>query len=187
MSDYEEPDLEDLQRRMDGALAALKTEFGGLRTGRASANLLEPITVEAYGAQTPISQVGTVNVPEPRMLSVQVWDKGLVGRVEKAIRESGLGVNPVVDGQTVRIPIPALTEERRSELAKLAGKYAEQARVAVRNVRRDGMEALKKAEKAGMGEDESKTWSGEIQELTDRMVKRVDEMLETKEQEIMQV
>ncbi|MEM6851682.1 MAG: ribosome recycling factor [Pseudomonadota bacterium] len=185
--DYEEPDVDDLQRRMDGALASLKTEFGGLRTGRASANLLEPIVVQAYGAPTPMNQVGTISVPEPRMLSVQVWDKGVVGAVEKAIRESGLGVNPVVDGQTVRVPIPPLTEERRGELAKFAGKYAEQTRVAIRNVRRDGMDLLKRAEKSGMSEDESKTWAGEIQELTDKSIKAVDAMLETKEQEIMQV
>ncbi|GAB4517732.1 MAG: ribosome recycling factor [Parvularculaceae bacterium] len=182
------PDLKDLRRRMDGAIAALKTEFGGLRTGRASTSLLEPITVEAYGSPTPISQLGTVSVPEPRMLSVQVWDKSLVGAVEKAIRESGLGVNPVVEGQLLRIPIPPLTEERRAELAKVAAKYAEQARIAIRNVRRDGMESVKKHEKGGgVGEDEAKKLAEEIQRLTDAEIKKIDEMLAQKEQEIMQV
>jgi ribosome recycling factor len=178
-------DLKELERRMDGALGALKTEFGGLRTGRASANLLDSVVVSAYGSDMPLNQVGTVNVPEPRMLSVQVWDKGLVGSVEKAIREAGLGVNPVTDGQNVRVPLPPLTEERRVELTKIAGKYAEQARVAIRNVRRDGMEALKKAD--DISEDEQKRMEGEVQKLTDKMVGAVDEMLSTKEEEIMQV
>ena len=182
------PDMKDLRRRMDGAISALKSEFGGLRTGRASTSLLEPITVTAYGAPTPISQVGTIGVPEPRMLTVQVWDRALVGAVDKAIRDSGLGVNPVVDGQLLRIPIPSLTEERRAELAKIAGKYAEQARIAIRNVRRDGMEAVKKHEKAGgVGEDEAKKLGEEIQRLTDAEIKKIDEMLAQKEQEIMQV
>ena len=140
-------DISDIERRMDGAVTTLKTDLGGLRTGRASASLLEPITVEAYGQQMPISQVGTITVPEPRMLSVQVWDKGQVSLVEKAIRESGLGLNPMADGTLVRIPLPELNAERREELVKVAGKYAEQARVAVRNVRRDGMDQIKKAEK----------------------------------------
>ncbi len=178
-------DLKDLQKRMDGALSALKNEFSGLRTGRASASLIEPVTVDAYGSQTPINQVGTVSVPEARMISVQVWDKGMVGAVEKAIRESGLGVNPVVDGTSVRIPLPPLTEERRVELTKVAGKYAEQGRVAVRNVRREGMEAVKKAE--GVSEDEQKKLSEEIQKLTDVTIKRIDEALAAKETEIMQV
>ncbi len=177
-------DLKDLGKRMDGAVAALKTEFGGLRTGRASASLVEPIDVDAYGSKMPMNQVGTVSVPEPRMITVQVWDKGLVGAVEKAIRESGLGINPVVDGQNVRIPIPPLTEERRAELAKVAAKYAEQARVAIRNVRRDGMEAIKKAEG---GEDEHKRLHDEVQKLTDEKIKMVDEALAAKEAEIMQV
>ncbi|MEM8985805.1 MAG: ribosome recycling factor [Pseudomonadota bacterium] len=181
------PDLDDLKRRMEGAIAALKNEFSGLRTGRASASLVEPIMVEAYGSPTPMSQVGTINVPEPRMISIQVWDKSVVGAVEKAIREAGLGVNPVVDGQNVRVPIPPLTEERRVELTKVAGKYAEQGRVAVRNVRRDGMEELKKAEKNGLGEDDAKRMSGDIQTLTDEYVKAVDDALAQKEKDIMQV
>lgn len=178
-------DLKDLAKRMDGAVASLKAEFGGLRTGRASASLVEPIDVDAYGSKMPMNQVGTISVPEPRMITVQVWDKSMVGAVEKAIRESGLGINPVVDGQNVRIPIPPLTEERRTELAKVAAKYAEQARVAVRNVRRDGMESIKKAE--GVGEDEQKRLHDEVQKLTDEKVKMVDEALAAKEAEIMQV
>ena len=178
-------DLADLKRRMEGAIAALKTEFSGLRTGRASASLVEPITVEAYGSQMPMNQVATVSVPEPRMITIQVWDKGMVGAVERAIRESGLGINPVVDGQSVRVPVPPLTEERRVELAKVAGKYAEQAKVAIRNVRQEGMQAVKKAE--GVSEDEQKRLSDEVQKLTDKMVKLVDEALTKKEAEIMQV
>lgn len=180
-----ELDMKDLRKRMDGAITALKTEFSGLRTGRASASLVEPIDVDAYGQKMPMNQVGTIGVPEPRMISIQVWDKGLVSSVEKAIRESGLGINPVVDGQNVRIPIPPLTEERRIELAKIASKYAEQARVAIRNVRREGMEAIKKSE--GVGEDEQKKLSEDVQHLTDEMVKKVDEVLAAKETEIMQV
>ena len=178
-------DLKDLKKRMDGAIQSLKSEFSGLRTGRATASLVEPITVEAYGSPMPMNQVGTIGVPEPRMISIQVWDKGLVGAVEKAIRESGLGINPVVDGTNVRIPVPPLTQERRSELAKVAGKYAEQARVAVRNIRREGMEAVKKAD--GVSEDEQKRLSDEVQKLTDDAVKQIDEALSTKETEIMQV
>ncbi|MBL4619487.1 MAG: ribosome recycling factor [Alphaproteobacteria bacterium] len=178
-------DIQNLRKRMDGAITALRTEFGGLRTGRASVSLVEPIFVDAYGAKTPMNQVGTVGVPEPRMIVIQVWDKGLVGFVEKAIRDSGLGINPVVDGQNVRIPIPPLTEERRKELAKVAGKYAEQAKIAIRNVRREGMETIKKAE--GIGEDVQKKLSEEVQKLTDEMVKNVDTALSTKEAEIMQV
>lgn len=186
--EHDEPDLGGLERRMEGAVAALRTEFGGLRTGRASASLLEPVTVDAYGTQMPMNQVGTVSVPEARMLSVQVWDKGLVGAVEKAIRNAGLGVNPVVDGQLVRVPIPELNEERRVELTKVAAKYAEQARVAVRNVRRDGMEQIKRSQKGGrMSEDEHKIWHDEIQRMTDETIKHVDEALVTKESEIMQV
>ncbi|VAV90646.1 Ribosome recycling factor [hydrothermal vent metagenome] len=178
-------DLKDLRKRMDGAITALKTEFGGLRTGRASVSLVEPINVNAYGSKMPMSQVGTISIPEPRMITIQVWDKGLIGAVEKAIRESGLGINPVVDGVNVRIPIPPLTEERRVELAKIAAKYTEQARIAIRNVRRDGMEAIKKAD--GIGEDEQKKLHGEVQKLTDEMVKSVDDALAAKETEIMQV
>ncbi|MBT8471374.1 MAG: ribosome recycling factor [Marinicaulis sp.] len=178
-------DLKDLRRRMDGAIAALKTEFGGLRTGRASASLVEPVDVDAYGSKLPMTQVGTISIPEPRMITIQVWDKGLVGAVEKALRDSGLGINPVVDGQSVRIPIPPLTEERRGELAKVASKYAEETKVAIRNVRRDGMEAIKKAD--GIGEDDQKKMSEDVQKLTDEMVKAVDEAFAAKEAEIMQV
>ncbi|WDI31033.1 ribosome recycling factor [Hyphococcus flavus] len=177
-------DIKDLRKRMDGAIASLKTEFSGLRTGRATANLVEPIDVDAYGSKMPMNQVGTVSVPEPRMITISVWDKGLVGAVEKAIREAGLGINPVVDGQSVRVPIPPLTEERRAELAKVAAKYAEQAKVAIRNVRREGMEAVKKADG---GEDEQKKLSEDVQKLTDEYVKKVDEALSVKEGEIMQV
>jgi len=175
----------DLEKRMDGALAALKAEFSGLRSGRASASLVEHITVDAYGSHMPINQVGTVNVPEPRMISIQVWDKALVSAVDRAIRDAGIGVNPVVDGTNVRIPIPPLTEERRKEFTKVAHKYAEQARVAIRNVRREGMDQIKKAE--GVGEDEQKRQSEQVQKLTDAMVKKVDEALAAKEAEIMQV
>jgi ribosome recycling factor len=186
--EHDEPDLDDIERRMKGALSALAHEFGGLRTGRASASLVEPITVEAYGTQMPMDQVGTISVPESRMLSIQVWDKGMVGSVEKAIRNSNLGLNPIVDGQLVRIPIPELNEERRVELTKVAHRYAEQARVAVRNVRRDGMDFIKKSEKSGhMSEDELKMWSEEIQQVTDTNIKSIDESLATKEGEIMQV
>lgn len=178
-------DLKALEKKMEGALSSLKGEFSGLRTGRASASLVEPIMVEAYGQQMPMNQVGTISVPEPRMLTISVWDKGMVGAVERAIRDSGLGINPVVDGTSVRVPVPALTEERRVELTKVASKYAEGARVAVRNIRREGMEAIKKAE--GVGEDDQKRLSEQVQKLTDQYVKKVDEALEKKEGEIMQV
>lgn len=179
---------QDLERRMEGALSSLASEFAGLRTGRASPNLLDTIHVPAYGGSAPLSQVASVTVTDTRMLSVNVWDKTVVGAVDRAIRESGLGLNPVMDGQTLRIPIPALNEERRAELAKIAGKYAEAARVAVRNVRRDGMDALKKAEKDGeISEDRHRVLSEEVQKLTDAFVKRVDEALKAKEAEIMQV
>jgi len=178
-------DLQDLRKRMEGAITALKTEFSGLRTGRASASLVEPIQVNAYGSLMPLNQVGTIGIPEPRMIAIQVWDKGLVGAVEKAIRESGLGINPVVDGVNVRVPIPPLTEERRAELAKIAGKYSEQAKVAVRNVRREGMEANKKAD--GVSEDEQKKLSENIQKLTDEIIKKIDTAFSAKETEIMQV
>jgi len=181
-------DLEDLQKRMKGAVATLKHEFAGLRTGRASVSLLDPIQVDAYGSNMPLNQVGTVNAPEPRMLTVQVWDRGLVVPVDKAIRSAGLGLNPQVDGQLIRIPIPPLTEDRRKELTKIAHKYAEGAKVAVRNIRRDGMELLKKLEKDHqMGEDEHKKHSDKVQAATDSHVKEIDEALAAKEKEIMQV
>jgi ribosome recycling factor len=181
-------DKEDANRRMNGAVGTLKSEFAGLRTGRASAGLLEPVSVDAYGNSVPINQVGTVSVPEPRLLTVQVWDKGLVKTVDKAIRDAGLGLNPQVDGQLLRIPIPELNEERRKELAKLASKYAEQARIAVRNVRRDGMEVLKKLEKDHkIGQDEHHKFAEEMQKLTDAHIKDIDQLLHAKEQEIMQV
>lgn len=179
---------DEMNRRMNGAVATLKQEFAGLRTGRASPGLLDPVMVEAYGSPMPISQVGTVSVPEPRLLTVQVWDKGLVKAVDKAIRDAGLGLNPQPDGQLVRIPIPELNEERRKELAKLASKYAEQARIAVRNVRRDGMEVLKKLEKDHkIGQDEHHKLGDELQKLTDTHIKDIDGNLHAKEQEIMQV
>ena len=180
-------DLDALERRMEGALAALKSDFSSLRTGRASASMLDAITVEAYGTPTPLNQVGTVNVPEPRMVTLNVWDKSLVGAVDKAIRTSGLGINPVMDGTLLRLPIPELNEERRRELSKVAGSYAENARVAIRNVRRDGMDQVKKAKAAGMSEDEQKLYGDEIQELTDAGIAKIDAALETKQEEIMQV
>ena len=183
-----DPDIDDLSRRMDGALEALRKEFGGLRTGRASASLLEPITVEAYGQQMPLNQVGTISVPEARLITVQVWDRGMVKAVEKAIRDGGLGLNPQTDGQNVRVPIPDLNQERRTELSKVASRYAEQARVAVRNVRRDGMDMLKRMEKGGdISQDEQKTWADEVQSMTDAHIKKIDEALAAKEKEIMQV
>jgi ribosome recycling factor len=182
------PDLSKYKDRMDKAVDALKDEFGGLRTGRANAGLLEPVMVEAYGSNMPLNAVGSISVPEPRLITVSVWDKAMVIPAEKAIRAAGLGLNPVTDGQILRIPIPPLTEERRRDLAKLAGKYAEQQRVAVRNVRREAMEDLKKAEKAGQAsEDEAKKAGEEVQGFTDAAVKRIDDALKTKEQEIMQV
>jgi ribosome recycling factor len=178
-------DLNELEKRMHGAMDALKKEFGGLRTGRASVNLLDPVMVEAYGQRMPLNQVGTVSAPEPRLLTVNVWDKGLVTPTAKAIREAGLGLNPSPDGQMIRIPIPELTTERRNELAKLAHKYAEQGKVAVRNIRRDGMDSLKKAEKdRKISEDEHRQKADEVQKLTDRYVKLVDEALAHKEKEI---
>lgn len=185
----EEFDLDtgDLERRMDGAMASLKTEFASLRTGRASASMLEPVMVEAYGQKTPVNQVGTVNVPEPRMVTINVWDKGLVGAVEKAIRESGLGINPQLNGTIIMLPIPELNEERRKELTRVAAQYAENARVAVRNVRRDGMDQIKKGKSDGLSEDDQKIWEDEVQQMTDRFIKAVDDALETKQAEIMQV
>jgi ribosome recycling factor len=188
MAEAEKPNLAKYRDRMDKSVAALKEEFGSLRTGRASASLLDQVHVDAYGSNMPINQVGAISVPEPRSISVSVWDKGLVVSVEKAIRSAGLGLNPVVEGQNLRIPIPPLTEERRKDLAKLAGRYAEQQRIAVRNVRHDAMEDLKKAEKDGtISQDEQKRLQAEVQRLTDEAVRRVDEALKTKEQEIMQV
>jgi ribosome recycling factor len=187
MSDDLEIDLDAIQRRMDGALNALKTEFGSLRTGRASASILEPIQVDAYGTMTPINQLGTVNVPEPRMVVINVWDKAMIGKVEKAIRESGIGINPVTDGPLIRLPIPELNEERRKQLTKVAAGYAENTKVAIRNVRRDGMDQIKKAKSAGMGEDDQKMWSDEVQDLTDKAIAAVDKALEAKQAEIMQV
>ena len=187
MADEIEIDLDGIERRMDGAMTALKTEFASLRTGRASASILEPVMVEAYGSSMPWNQCGTVHVPEPRMVTVTVWDKGLINAVEKAIRNSGLGINPVGDGMTIRLPIPELNEERRQELAKVAGGYAENARVAVRNVRKDGMDQVKKAKNDGMGEDDQKIWSDEIQTLTNTAIENIDKALEAKQEEIMQV
>ena len=179
-------DKADLQRRMHGAVEALKHDLGGLRTGRASTTLLEPVHVEVYGASMPLMQVATISAPEPRMLSVQVWDRSNVGAVEKAIRSSGIGLNPISEGQMLRLPIPDLTEERRKELAKLAGQYAEKARIAVRNVRRDGMEALKTDEKKHeISEDEHKRLSTEVQKLTDDTIKEIDSAASAKEKEIL--
>lgn len=186
-TDEHDIDLDGLERRMDGAMAALRTEFQGLRTGRASGAMLDAIVVQAYGQPTPINQVGTVNVPEPRMITVTVWDRANMNATEKAIRESGLGINPVIDGMTIRLPIPELNEERRRTLTKVAGQHAEAARVAIRNVRRDGMEQIKRAKAAGMAEDDRKLWEGEVQDMTDRHIKAVDEALEAKQAEIMQV
>lgn len=187
MSDSEF-DIEDIQRRMNGALATLKTEFAGLRTGRASAGLLDPVVVEAYGNKMPIGQLGTVSVPDSRMISIQVWDKSNVPAVEKAIQKSGLGLNPQVDGTLIRLPIPDLNAERRRELVKVAGKYSEEARIAVRNVRRHGMDELKRMEKdEHLGKDDHKLWADEVQELTDATIKLIDAALHAKEQEIVQV
>jgi ribosome recycling factor len=181
-------DKDDFNRRMNGAVTTLKHEYSGLRTGRASTSLLDPVVVEAYGSEMPLTQVGTVSVPEPRMITVQIWDKSMVKAADKAIRDSGIGLNPQIDGQLLRIPIPELNEERRKELAKLASKYAEQARVAVRNVRRDGMEVLKKLEKDHkIGQDEHHKLSDELQKLTDGHIREIDDTLHAKEQEIMQV
>ena len=188
MAASEKPNVAKARERMDKTVAALKEEFGSLRTGRASAGLLDQVMVEAYGSTVPLNSVAAVSVPEPRALVVSVWDKGVVVSVEKAIRAAGLGLNPQVDGQNLRVPVPPLTEERRKDLAKLAGKYAETQRIAVRNVRRDMIDELKKAEKDGViTQDDLKRMSDEVQGFTDAAIKRVDEMLKTKEQEIMQV
>ena len=187
MADEEfELDLDELERRMNGAMGALKTEFASLRTGRASASMLEPIMVESYGQRTPINQVGTVNVPEPRMVTINVWDKSLVTKVEKAIRESGLGINPQLNGTIIMLPIPELNEERRRELTKVAAQYTEHARVSVRNIRRDGMDQIKKS-KDKIGEDDQKMWSDEVQAITDKHIAEIDKALEVKQTEIMRV
>jgi ribosome recycling factor len=181
-------DLDEYRRRMVGAMDVLRKEFAGLRTGRASADLLNPVMVDAYGQHMPISRVGTVNVPEPRLITVQVWDRGMVKAVDKAIRESGLGLNPQTEGQVIRVPLPDLTQERRKELSKVAHKYAEQARVSVRNIRRDGMDHLKKIEKDGeISQDEQRRTGTEIQALTDEHIKKIDELLQAKEKDILQV
>ena len=187
MADEIEIDTDDLERRMKGAMDSLRHEFSSLRTGRASASMIDPITVDAYGSPTPINQLGTVNVPEPRMVTINIWDKGMVGKVEKAIRESGLGINPQLNGTIIMLPIPELNEERRRELTKVAAQYAERARVAIRNVRRDGMDQIKKAKAAGMSEDDQKFWESSVQELTDKAIAEVDKALEAKQAEIMQV
>ena len=187
MSEEFELDVDDLTRRMDGAMTALKSEFASLRTGRASSSMLDPIMVEAYGQKTPINQVGTVNVPEPRMVTINVWDKSLVELVDKAIRESGLGINPQMNGTLIMLPIPELNEERRKELSKVAAQYAEQARVAIRNIRKDGMDQVKKYKSDGMSMDDQKFWESEVQEMTDDYVKRIDSFLNSKQDEIMQV
>ncbi len=182
------PDLKSYRDRMDKSVASLKEDYAGLRTGRANSGLLDPVQVEAYGSTSPLNAVAAISVPEPRMISVNVWDKGMVVAVEKAIRAAGLGLNPIVDGQTLRIPVPPLTEERRKDLVKLAGKYAEQQKIAVRNVRRDANDDLKKAEKAAeISQDEQKKMEAEVQKDTDAAIKRIDEALKAKEVEIMQV
>lgn len=182
------PDTKALEGRMKGAVSVLHEEFAGLRTGRASTSLLDRVVVNAYGSEMPLNQVATVSVPEARLLTVSVWDRGNVGAVEKAIRESGLGLNPASDGQTIRVPVPELSAERREELAKVAHRYAEQARVSVRNVRRDGMDRLKKMEKDGdISQDEHRAWGDEIQKMTDRMIKEIDDLLAEKDQEIRQI
>ena len=187
MTDEFELDTDDLERRMDGAIATLKAEFSSLRTGRASSGMLEPILVEAYGQKTPINQLGTVNVPEPRMLTINVWDKSLVKNVEKAISESGLGINPQINGTVIMLPVPELNEERRRELARVAAQYAEQSRVSVRNIRRDGMDQIKKAKADGISEDDQRFWEDAVQETTDRFIGVIDKTLENKQAEIMQV
>lgn len=181
-------DLKELKRRMDGAIAAFKSDIASLRTGRASANILDPVTIEAYGSRMPLNQVANITVPEPRMLSVSVWDKSMVGAVERGIRESNLGLNPIIDGQNLRIPLPELNEERRRSLVKVAHEYAEKAKVAIRHVRRDGMDGLKKAEKDGeIGQDESRSLSERVQKMTDETISDIDRLLVDKEKEIMQV
>ncbi|GEO84946.1 MULTISPECIES: ribosome recycling factor [Alphaproteobacteria] len=181
-------DLNDVKRRMDGAINAFKHDIASLRTGRASANILDPVTVEAYGSRMPLNQVANVTVPEPRMLGISVWDKSMVNAVDRAIREANLGLNPIVDGQNLRIPLPELNEERRKSLVKIAHEYAEKAKVAIRHVRRDGMDGLKKAEKDGViGQDESRATSEKVQKMTDDTISDIDRLLVEKEKEIMQI
>lgn len=181
-------DLQDLKRRMDGAINAFKHDIASLRTGRASANVLDPVTVDAYGSRVPLNQVANITVPEPRMLSVSVWDRQMVGAVDRGIRESNLGLNPIIDGQNLRIPLPELNEERRKSLVKVAHDYAEKSKVAIRHVRRDGMDDLKKAEKDGdIGKDEARIQSEKVQKMTDDTISEVDRLLGEKEKEIMQV
>ena len=187
MAEDIEIDIDDLERRMKGAMESLRGEFASLRTGRASASMIEPVQVEAYGQLTPVNQLGTVNVPEPRMVTINIWDKGMVNKVEKALRESGLGINPQTNGTIIMLPIPELNEERRRELTKVAAQYAESARVSIRNRRRDGMDQVKKGKANGMPEDDQKLYETEIQSLTDRMIASVDEALTAKQAEIMQV
>ncbi len=181
-------DLNELKRRMDGAINAFKSDIASLRTGRASANILDPVSVDAYGSRVPLNQVANISVPEPRMLSVSIWDRSMVQAVDRAIRESNLGLNPIMDGQTLRIPLPELNEERRKSLVKVAHDYAEKNKIAVRNVRRDGMDNLKKAEKDGdLGQDESRALSERVQKMTDDCITEIDKLLAAKEKEIMQV
>ena len=188
MTEINKIDIEDLKRRMTGGITSLKNEFSGLRTGRASASLLDPITIDAYGTKLPINQLSTISVPEPRSISVQVWDKSQLEQVEKAIRISDLGLNPMVDGQLIRIPLPELNTERRQELSKIAAKYAENTRISIRNVRRDGMDKLKKLEKnSDISQDEHKSWGTEIQTMTDSVIKEIDELYNQKVSEIMNV
>lgn len=183
-----ELDLDDIARRMDGAIDALKKDFGGLRTGRASASLLDSVTVNVYGSEMPLNQIGSINVPEARLISVQIWDRNNVGAAEKAIRNAGLGLNPAAEGSTIRVPVPELTEERRRDLTKVAGQYAEQARIAIRNIRRHAMDELKRQEKAGeISQDDHRLFADEVQTQTDAAIKAVDEALEHKQHEIMQV
>ena len=186
MEDFE-LDLDDFERRMDGAINSLRQDFAGLRTGRASASMVESLVVNAYGSQMPLNQCGSINVPEPRLLSISVWDKTLVNDVVKSILDSGLGINPVVEGAVIRLPIPELNEERRKELSKVASQYAENTRISIRNIRKDGMDVLKKAKTDGLSEDEVVLWSDEIQELTNKYIARTDDTLETKKSEIMAV
>lgn len=186
MEDFE-LDLEDFERRMEGAINSLRQDFAGLRTGRASASMVDSLVVNAYGAQMPMNQCGSINVPEPRLLSISVWDKTIVDDVVKAILDSGLGINPVVEGTVIRLPIPELNEERRKELSKVASQYAETTRISIRNIRKDGMDILKKAKTDGLSEDEVVLWSDEIQELTNQFIAKTDETLETKKSEIMAV
>ena len=186
MEDFE-LDLDDFERRMEGAINSLRQDFAGLRTGRASASMVDSLVVNAYGAQMPMNQCGSINVPEPRLLSISVWDKTIVDDVVKAILDSGLGINPVVEGTVIRLPIPELNEERRKELSKVASQYAENTRISIRNIRKDGMDILKKAKSDGLSEDEVILWSDEIQELTNQFIAKTDETLETKKSEIMAV